>query len=366
MRKVLVVGLGLIGASLAKNIKFKKENCLVYGYDLDRNTVEYALKYQLIDESFDTFEEGVAEADIVILATPISFTVQYIIQLAEMSHDKEIIVTDVASVKGPVMQVANQIKNNRVVFVGGHPMAGSHKQGIEAAKSHLFENAYYVLTPSNRANVSHVNAVKEVLSKTKSNFVELTDADHDKMTGIVSHFPHLVASSLVHQAIKWQSEYPFIPKLAAGGFKDITRIASSNPRLWQDIFFQNKDEMIHFLSDWILEMEKVKNLLESDEKEEVIHYLETAKQYRDGLPKKEKGAIPSFYDLFVDIYDKPGELYKVIKLLAEHEINITNVQILEIRENMTGVLRLTLQSEEEQLTGKSILEHHLYEVSIEE
>ncbi|MBB6452211.1 prephenate dehydrogenase [Salirhabdus euzebyi] len=367
MRRVLVVGLGLIGGSLAKNIKYNQENeCKVYGFDNLKSTLDYAVKYQLIDEKVDTFQQGVAVADIIILATPIHITINYLEQLNKTTMDRKKIVTDVSSVKGSIMEVAEQLTNPNVSFVGGHPMAGSHKQGIEAAKSHLFENAYYVLTPSIRATEEDVQTIQHILEGTKSNFVILSGAEHDKMTGIVSHFPHLVASSLVHQAINWQSEYPFIPKLAAGGFRDITRIASSNPELWQDIFFQNKEEMLIFLTDWIEEMKKVQGLLETERKEEVIAYLKQAKAYRDGLPKKKKGAIPSFYDLYVDIYDKPGELYKVIKLLAEFEINITNIQILEIRENMTGVLRITVQSEEGQLTAKSILENNGYEVSVEE
>ncbi|WP_102027202.1 prephenate dehydrogenase [Salirhabdus sp. Marseille-P4669] len=366
MRKVLVVGLGLIGASLSKNIKYTQENCFIYGYDFDKKTIDYAIKYNLIDESVDSFEKGVELADIVILATPISITVKYMELLNSLNLSNQKIVTDVASVKGTIMKAARKLTNPNVVFIGGHPMAGSHKQGVEAAKSHLFENAYYILIPAKNVKTEHVEQMKELLSGTKSHFVLLTAEEHDKMTGIVSHFPHLVASSLVHQAINWQEEYPFIPKLAAGGFRDITRIASSNPKLWQDIFFQNKDEMISFISEWIKEMEKVKEMLEHNKQEEVVHYLEEAKVYRDELPKKKKGAIPSFYDLYVDIHDKPGELYKVIKLFAENDINITNTQILEIRENMTGVLRVTVQTEEEQQTGKKVLEQNNYEVAIEE
>ncbi len=366
MKKVFVVGLGLIGASLAKNIKTFQENCLVYGFDQDSYAMDYAVNNHIIDDYFSQFEEGVHWANIIILATPITNTVEYMKQMDQFSLKEEKVVMDVGSVKHAIMEVAGQLNNNKIAFIGGHPMAGSHKQGVEAAKAHLFENAYFILIPSKSSTGDHVNTIQSILSGTKSHFVQLTVEEHDKMTGIVSHFPHLVASSLVHQAIHWQKEYPFIPKLAAGGFRDITRIASSSPKLWQDIFFQNKREMISFISEWIEEMEKVKDYLENNKKEEILTYLKEAKMYRDGLPKKEKGAIPSFYDLYVDIYDKPGELYKVIKLFASHEINIINIQILEIREDMTGVLQLTVQSKEAQLTGKALLENYHYEVTIEE
>ncbi|MRG86398.1 prephenate dehydrogenase [Salinibacillus xinjiangensis] len=366
MSRVFIVGLGLIGASLVKNIKFNQPNSYIYGLDLNAETIERALKYNIIDESVDSFEEGVQKADVVILGTPIHITIDYINQLQTIPVTTEKIVTDVSSVKGSIMKVAKQIENPNIKFIGGHPMAGSHKQGIEAAKSHLFENAYYILIPARDGFESQIAILKELLKNTKSYFVELTEKEHDKMTGIVSHFPHLIASSLVHQARNWQDEYPFLPQLAAGGFRDITRIASSNPDLWQDILFQNKTEMVQFLDEWIEEMDKVKGLLETDQRGDVREYLDRAKIYRDGLPKKKKGALPNFYDIYVDIFDQPGELYKVIKRLAEYELNITNIQILEIRENMTGVLRLTMQTEEEQLAAMKVLESHQYEVSLEE
>ncbi|WP_343836575.1 prephenate dehydrogenase [Salinibacillus aidingensis] len=366
MSRVFIVGLGLIGASLAKNIKKNIPKAWMVGMDSNPDTIEYALKYNIIDEATASFEEGVHKADIIILGTHIQITIEYIKQLNELDIQNEKIVTDVSSVKKPVMEAAKSLSSSNIKFIGGHPMAGSHKHGIEAAKSHLFENAYYILTPSKPGLDEQVRLLKDLLKHTRSLFVELTDKEHDKMTGIVSHFPHLIASSLVHQARNWQDEYPFIPKLAAGGFRDITRIASSNPALWEDILFQNKREMVEFLSEWIDEMINVKELLVSNKHEDVHQYLDSAKTYRDGLPKKKKGALPNFYDIFVDLYDRPGELYKVMKKLAEHEVNIININILEIRENMTGVLRLTLQTEEEQWTAMKVLENNGYEVSLNE
>ncbi|SET90314.1 prephenate dehydrogenase [Salinibacillus kushneri] len=366
MSRVFIVGLGLIGASLAKNIKMNQPKTIIIGLDSNSETTRYALKYHIIDEEAPSFEQGVHQADVIILGTHIQITLDYIKRLNALDLQTEKIVTDVSSVKKPIMDVAKELTNSSVKFIGGHPMAGSHKHGIEAAKSHLFENAYYILTPVTSGLDKQIQILKDLLKPTKSYFIELSEKEHDKMTGIVSHFPHLIASSLVHQARNWQDEYPFIPKLAAGGFRDITRIASSNPDLWEDILFQNKGEMVQFLSEWIDEMKNVRELLISNNHEDVHQYLDLAKTYRDGLPKKKKGALPNFYDIFVDLYDRPGELYKVMKKLAENEVNIININILEIRENMTGVLRVTLQTEEEQWTAMKVLENNGYEVSLEE
>ena len=204
-----------------------------------------------------------------------------------------------------------------------------------------------------------------MLTPTKSKFIVLKPEEHDEMTGVVSHFPHLIASSLVHQAKKWQETHAFLPKLAAGGFRDITRIASSNPELWQDIFYHNRRKMSVLLQEWIEEMMHLKSLVDYNEKQEMINYLKTAKTYRDGIPTKDGGAIPAFYDLYVDIRDQPGALASVFKILADYEISVKNIEILEIREGITGVLRLSFYTEEAQKKGKKYLEQNGYETMIQ-
>src|SRR5699024_7006727 len=220
---------------------------------------------------------------------------------------------DVSSVKGSILETADQLTNKKVTFIGGHPMAGSHKTDIEAAKEHLFENAIYVLTPTKDCVDEKVAELKEVLGTTKCNFMVLEPDEHDEMTSVVSHFPHLIASSLVHQARKWEQIHHYLPELAAGGFRDITRIASSNPKMWQDIFTHNGEKMSQLLQEWINEMVTLKEFLDKDNKMEMVNYLEQAKIFRDGLKKSKRGALPSFYDLFVDVKDQPGAIASVVQ-----------------------------------------------------
>ncbi|MFG6148697.1 prephenate dehydrogenase [Halobacillus sp. B23F22_1] len=362
---VFIVGLGLIGGSIAMNVA-KKKDCKVIALDPDPKTIDMAKIQGVIYEEAEDFKSGCQQADILILATPISITIEYLHQLNDYSLEKPLLVTDVSSVKNNVLEAANVIKNDQVTFVGGHPMAGSHKQGYSAAKPHLFENAIYVLTPSNTSNGAQAKRLQELLEETKARFITLSTKEHDEMTAVISHFPHLIASSLVHQAKEWQKTHPFLEQLAAGGFRDITRIASSNPTLWQDIFFQNRTLLIQMLSDWIDEMQELQSLLQDREAQTTYEYLLQAKQYRDGLPAKEKGAIPAFYDLYVDIHDQPGAIYKVIQQLAETEISIKNIEILEIREGITGVLRISFSSSKEQKMSYDLLTSRGYEVMMEE
>jgi prephenate dehydrogenase len=362
---VLIAGLGLIGGSLALSIRETKEVRLI-GYDSNYSTLEYAKMNKIVDEVYSEFTEALLQADICILAAPVSVTIELINHLSTISLNKSLIVTDVGSVKGPIMDAASKIDSPHISFIGGHPMAGSHKKGIQAAKKHLFENAIYVLSPTESSRKEDVERLQALLTPTNSKFLILEPEEHDEMTSVISHFPHLIASSLVHQARNWQKTHPYIHKLAAGGFRDITRIASSNPLMWRDIFFQNRPKMSRLLADWIEEMKQLKELIDTGEKTQIQQYLEQAREYRDGLDSRKQGAIPSYYDLYVDIFDQPGAILKVIELLANHDISINNIEILEIREGITGVLRLSFQNKNDQELSQAILKKNHYDTVIEE
>jgi prephenate dehydrogenase len=363
-KTIVIAGLGLIGGSIAKSIVLSADNHVI-GYDVSEEVMNYALENGIINEAATEFQKDAVRADFIILAAPITQTIYLLKELNGLTFNKKVIVSDVSSVKSNVMRIADTLTNKHITFIGGHPMAGSHKKGIQAARGHLFENAIYVLTPSIYANSEDTYLLQNLLVNTKSKFVILNQTEHDEMTGVVSHFPHLIASSLVHQARKWNDMHSFLPNLAAGGFRDITRIASSNPTMWQDIFYHNRYKMSHLLEEWIKEMHYLKNLLDDNNKDEMITYLNEAKQFRDGLGVSDKGAIPSFYDIYVDIRDQAGALATVTQLLASYRISINNIQILEIREGINGALRLSFSSEEAQKKSDQVLQANGYETMIE-
>ncbi|MFD1447327.1 prephenate dehydrogenase [Oceanobacillus profundus] len=366
MRKtILVAGIGLIGGSLAKGMAQSSDHHII-GYDLNEASLEFARLNGIIHEASTNFIEAAQRSDFIILAAPISETIALVNLLKTVSFKRKVIISDTASVKGTILKTASSLNSENVTFIGGHPMAGSHKRGVQAAKAHLFENAIYVLSPTNGNQHNEIEALKGVLIQTKSKFVVLMPNEHDEMTGVVSHFPHLIASSLVHQAKKWENTHAFLPKLAAGGFRDITRIASSNPELWQDIFYHNRDKMSVLLQEWIEEMKGLKQLLDHDQKEEMITYLNKAKLYRDGLAESKKGAIPAFYDLYVDIRDQPGAIASIVQLLAQEKISIKNIEILEVREDITGHMRLSFSSKKAQVASSTLLENNGYETMIQQ
>jgi len=340
---VLIVGLGLIGGSLALAIQ-KNPEVNVIGFDLDSHTVRKAKKLGVIDDMAFNLEESATLADVIIFATPVNATIQLMNEVQNWQLKKGVILSDTGSTKKMIMEKAKSLKEIGLTFIGGHPMAGSHKSGVEAAKAHLFENAYYIITPLEHEDEIQIRILEAMLKPTKGKLLRINAHDHDHMTAVVSHFPHLVAASLVHQLSSENEEYPFTRQLAAGGFRDITRIASSNPIMWRDITIQNRLELVKQLDNWQSEMDAVKTMLMEAQPENIEHYFSRAKYVRDELPITSQGAMYSVYDLHIDVPDYPGVISEVTGLLAKHLISITNLRIVETREDVFGILVISFQT----------------------
>ncbi|MFC0470278.1 prephenate dehydrogenase [Halalkalibacter kiskunsagensis] len=362
-RTVFIVGLGLIGGSIALAIK-KEHNVHIRGFDISDEQLKMALSLKVIDEAVSSIKEGVIGADLIIFATPVLKTEQLVQDISQFDLKAGAIVTDVGSTKKRIVEQASCLAEKGVTFIGGHPMAGSHKSGVEAARSHLFENAFYILTPIEGTDVRVIIQLQNWLKGTKATFIELSPSQHDRLAGAISHFPHVIAASLVHQIAKIEDEDPLVSRLAAGGFRDITRIASASPTMWRDILLHNKESLLQLLDSWTMEMASVKALIEEESAEAIYTYFQDAKDFRDGLPVRKKGAIPSFYDLFVDVPDHPGVISDVTGILAQHQISLTNIRILETREDIMGVLRLSFRSEEDRERAQLHLQIHLYDTYI--
>ncbi|SOC20037.1 prephenate dehydrogenase [Ureibacillus xyleni] len=344
-QNVFVIGLGLIGGSIALSCQ-KAPHTKVYGYDANHQTRELAKTLNIVNEVVEDIIEGARKADIIIFGTPVNATLQWLDELKQWPLKKNVIVTDTGSTKGLIMAKGAELRECGITFIGGHPMAGSHKSGVKAAKPHLFENAYYMLTPLENEDEEKVRELEQLLKYTLAKIVKVDANDHDHMTAVVSHFPHIVAASLVHQLDTEQKHYPMTTLLAAGGFRDITRIASSNPLMWKDIVLQNRQELINQLDLWLNEMDRVKNILLSNEQDSIEQYFAVAKKVRDDLPIT-TGAFYTTYDLYVDIPDYPGVISEVTGYLAEEHISITNLRVVEAREDIFGILVISFQTAED-------------------
>jgi prephenate dehydrogenase len=359
-KRALIIGTGLIGGSIALSLK-KAHNVHIKGYDIHLEQLSKAVRLKVIDEIALDLSEAVKDVQLIVFALPVEETISLIESMSQFDFHEDVIITDVGSTKSKIMEAAEVFTKRGVLFIGGHPMAGSHKTGVESAKAHLFENAYYILTPPNNIKEETIKDLQNWLKGTKAHFLLLNPTEHDYVTGIVSHFPHLIASSLVKKAKSHAIDHSLIPVLAAGGFRDITRIASSSPKMWSDIISQNKDYLLQFLDEWIDDMHTVRLLVQQNNQEETFNFFADSKEFRDSLPIKTSGAIPAFYDLNVDVLDRVGELAKITALLAKQQISITNLRIMESREGLLGVLRMTFQTDSDCQKAESVLHMKGYE-----
>ncbi|MDQ0205929.1 prephenate dehydrogenase [Alkalicoccobacillus murimartini] len=358
-REVLIIGLGLIGGSIALGIR-KEHDVRMVGFDINDEQMRMAVSLGIVDEKATSLREAVQSADLIVLSVPVAASERLLDEMKAFTFKPGAIMTDVGSTKQQICEKATEL-SDKVVFVGGHPMAGSHKSGVSAAKVHLFENAFYVFTPSSELAPEVMSTLKDWLKGTRATFLEMTASEHDEITGAISHFPHIIAASLVHHVESEENRDTNVTRLAAGGFRDITRIASSSPEMWRDILLHNQPSLLRLLDEWDREMQHVRTLLETKDRDGIFDYFQRAKDFREKLPERKKGAIPAFYDLFVDVPDHPGAISDVTGILADAKISLTNIRILETREDIMGVLRLSFRSEEDREQAKEQLGYHTFE-----
>ncbi len=344
---IFIIGLGLIGCSVALAIKNTHTNTVITGFDINEKNLKLAKSLAIIDEEAETMKAAAEAADLIIIGTPVKQTEALIEEMALYSLKKDVIITDVGSTKEVINEKAVKLREQGYAFIGGHPMAGSHKTGPAAAKARLFENAFYLLTPGEGTGEKTIAELKAWLRGTQAKFIVVPPGTHDYLTGVISHFPHIIAAGLVHRARKSNLENDLVSRLAAGGFRDITRIASSSPEMWRDILLHNKEMLVRQLEEWNEEMVEIKQAIERNDGDAIYHYFASAKAFRDELPIKTQGAIPAFYDLYVDVPDYPGVISEITGYLAEERISITSIRILETREEIYGVLVISFQNEKD-------------------
>lgn len=355
-KRILVIGLGLIGGSIALGIKKQQPTATIIGLDKAMDSLIQGKKLGVIDEIGASFEAEMKTADVVFFCTPVSQTRKMLQNLDAESLKEDVLLTDVGSTKQEIMNAAQPLIDQGVSFIGGHPMAGSHKSGVLAADIDLFENAYYLLTITDQTNPRRVTELQELLTETRAKFLVVTPKEHDQMTGILSHLPHIIASGLVNQTDDFMVEHPNAKRLAAGGFRDITRIASSDPNMWTDILASNREVLISHLDGWQSQMRQVRDWLAEDNQPAIFEFFAEAKVTRDALPVHKEGAIPAFYDLFVDVPDYPGVIAEVTAYLAQEEISLINLKILETREDIFGILQLTFKNQKELYRARACIE----------
>ncbi|MEN1762107.1 prephenate dehydrogenase [Anoxynatronum sibiricum] len=349
--QIAVIGLGLMGGSMAMALK-ERIPCMLVGYDAHPETCRLALEMALVDQVAENMVAAVAQADLVILATPVgSYTALFKAMAPNLKPGA--VVTDLGSVKVPAMTAAADHLLPETAFVGGHPLAGSEKGGLPAATSTLFENAYYFLTPDEKTPETAINRLKTLVSTLGAFPVTLEAGRHDEILANTSHLPHMMASLLA--ATVGEKADESMTAFTGSGFRDTTRIAAGSPALWEEIFHLNRRQLLICLQDLEKKVQAVTQALKQEDRKWMQDFLEAGKVFRDQLPAAGKDYLPAWYELYVDIKDEPGALATITGVLAKAGVNIREIEILHAREGEKGAVRLAfLSAEAEQQAMKAL------------
>ena len=344
---VVIVGVGLIGGSIGLGIRQRFLANHVIGLDQNPKSLEAALGMGVIDEAKFNAGKWLEKADLVILASPAATIVSSAESLQPFLR-ADALITDVGSVKANIVK---SMQSNGFRFVGSHPMAGNEKGGVQNASAALLENAMWVLTPNQDTDPDALHKIKDFIIHLGAHAVELDPEKHDRLVAFVSHLPYISAITLTH-LIAHDADYEEMALLAAGGFRDVSRVASGSPRMSRDMVVENKEQLKEAIAVFREQLTAMETLL--DEPVKMLEFAEKAKNTRDSIPIVKRNLLPSTFELNVAVPDKPGQLALITQALGEAEINIRDIEVLDIRE-LGGALRLNFNHEEGVTQATTIL-----------
>lgn len=344
---VAIVGLGLIGASLAAAVKKAFPGVFVHGVDVDSRSCVVAKENGWVDESclpddgrFEAFLKD--RADLVVIATPISAAEGYIRLLAEVGYDG--LVTDTVSTKSHIIDIASSELANPACYIPGHPMAGSERNGVDGARSDLFEGANWILCPGEDTVPEQFQKLHELVCGLNARVVSIPREDHDRAVAIVSHVPHMVAASLMRLACNHTDENQTLMRLAAGGFKDTTRVAAGSPKLWCGIAFDNAEALGAGLEEMGGIIASFRDALAAGDREAFTSLLEESAEARRSLPSAWIPSSEKLLEVRIPMVDRTGIIAEVATIASSAGCNIQSIEIDHISEG-NAVLSLILTDE---------------------
>ncbi len=355
-RSIAIVGIGLIGGSFAAAVKQLPDPPSVVGIDIDPLALTWARSQGLIEAA--SVPEGLGAqtwlsregVDLVVLATPAPLVETWLDRLGLLAYSG--VVTDVASTKTAIIAAAERHLGDRAAFVGGHPMAGSERSGVEASDPDLFRGAYYVLTPTDSTDMEAYRGVHALVSEFGCRVVSVDAVAHDEAVAIVSHVPHVTASALVELAAAHAGEGGDLLRLAAGGFKDTTRIAAGSPDLWAGICLDNADAVVTGIEELREVLSRFADTLKQRDADAVRSWLARAADVRRSLPAQWVPATERLTEVVVPVLDRPGVVAEVTMAASRAGCNIEGIEIDHVSEASADlVLILTDEGNTERFTS---------------
>lgn len=332
------IGLGLIGGSIAKAIKQKYTAAHIVAFDTNETMLTDALANGIADEISSEIGSAFSTCDIIFLCAPVSINNENLAKLKPFLKN-DTLVTDVGSVKTPIHDTVVSL-GLESQFIGGHPMAGSEKSGFGNANPLILENAYYILTPESTTSPVLLESYQELVKALGAIPLVLNCKEHDYVTAAVSHVPHLIAASLVNLVHDHDTPECVMKTIAAGGFKDITRIASSSPAMWESICMSNTEHITTLMDAYIADLQHINDALKQKQEGFTYKLFEESKEYRDSFATQSRGPIKKVFGCYVDIPDETGALAMIALILANKKISIKNIGIVHNREFEEGVLQI--------------------------
>lgn len=352
------IGLGLIGGSIARGLRRANKDITIMAYMRTRSKLEQAKADGTIDIILDGIDETLFACDVIFLCTPVEYNAVYLEKVRPFLKPGALI-TDIGSTKTDIHQAVERL-GYEDVFVGGHPMAGSEKTGYESSTDHLLENAYYIITPTKKSTLEQIDRIRQVALGIGALPIVLDYHEHDFSVAAISHLPHLVASSLVNLVHDNDSKDEIMKRLAAGGFKDITRIASSSPVMWEQICLENHENISHVLDEYIKMLIQARCSVDNLEAETLYDMFANSRDYRDSIDTTSSGLINKTYVLYIDIVDEAGGIATIATILAMEGISIKNIGIIHNREFEQGVLKIEFYEEDAMKRGTALLKKRNY------
>ena len=343
-KTIYIAGLGLIGASMALGIRRDHPDYEILGYNRSQTSRDIALERGMIDRATDDFASFAPLADVIILTLPIKQTIAFIQELAGLNLKEGVIISDAGSTKSDIVDAAEQyLAGKPIRFVGAHPMAGSHKTGAASADVNLFENAYYIFTPSGLTSPDTLDEMKALLSGLHARFIEIDAKEHDRVTSQISHFPHILASGLMEQTAVYAREHEMTRRFAAGGFRDMTRIAESEPGMWTSILLSNRETILERIEDFKNRLDEIGQAISKGEEEQIWNFFNQAREQRQAMEIHKRGGVDSSYDLYVDVPDEEDVILQILELLRG--TSLVNIHINEEnREDVHGILQISFKN----------------------
>ena len=360
MKTIGFIGLGLIGGSIAKTIrKFHPDSRLI-AFDKDRSALAEAVSLNVINGICDIEDEQLYNCDYLFLCAPVEFNVEYMEKI-KASLGENCILTDVGSVKSVIHEKVTEF-GLEGRFIGGHPMAGSERSGFSNSSDHLLENAYYIITPGGEVALEKISDFTELISSLGAIPLVITAEEHDFITAGVSHLPHIVASALVNLVNLLDNDAQYMKMIAAGGFRDITRIASSSPVMWEQICLENQKNISTVLDEFIRMLIQIRCSIDNKEADNIFDMFASSKDYRDSIDIIDNSLIPRSYVLYIDVADEAGAIATIATILATEKVNIKNIGIIHNREFEDGVLKIEFYTDAALEQAKVLLTKRNYKI----